>query len=51
MKFRNGLLIGCAFLAGIAAAPQIARYSASGWDHIAPMAHAADAVAKDDNSP
>ncbi|AQU86903.1 peptidase S41 [Komagataeibacter nataicola] len=51
MKFRNGLLIGCAFLAGIVAAPQIAHYSASRWSGFAPMAHAADAVSKDDNSP
>ncbi|WP_010506635.1 S41 family peptidase [Komagataeibacter europaeus] len=51
MKFRNGLLIGCAFLAGIAAAPQIAHYSAGRWGDIAPMAHAADTVSKDDNSP
>jgi len=51
MKFRNGLLIGCAFLAGIAAAPQIAHYSASRWGNLAPMAHAADIVSKDDNSP
>ncbi|WP_242402699.1 S41 family peptidase [Komagataeibacter kakiaceti] len=51
MKFRNGLLIGCAFLAGLAAAPQIAYYSAGRGGALAPMAHAADIVSKDDNTP
>ncbi|BAK83427.1 S41 family peptidase [Komagataeibacter medellinensis] len=51
MKFRNGLLIGCAFLAGIVAAPQITYYSVSRWASLAPMAHAADTASKDDNSP
>ncbi|MCJ8354680.1 S41 family peptidase [Novacetimonas hansenii] len=50
MKFRNGLLLGCAFLAGIAAGPQIAFHSGGRWLDLTSIAHA-DSPSPKDNSP
>ncbi|RBM09605.1 S41 family peptidase [Novacetimonas cocois] len=50
MKFRNGLLLGCAFLAGIAAGPQLALHSGGRWLDLTSIAHA-DSPSPKDNSP
>ncbi|GBQ88408.1 carboxy-terminal processing protease [Gluconacetobacter johannae DSM 13595] len=50
MKFRTGLLLGTAFLAGIAAGPQIAHFSGP-WNGEITSHALAESLAKDSDSP